>query len=243
MFDLSTFTLRDVTELGALLRRAGDGARSMEETAGRVVRILHENLVDPATGARDCALVRFFKTHRYDGLDEALRDFARQTLDEGSDLPPDTTCLTLLATAGARPEWNDREASQAHRAIPLVSKELVSQTPMISNLLSQLGVEVEALLSPDLLVERGPSSFNVFYVPDAKGSTHIPAQDEFVGPQGIESVLGFGGMLPGGDIFVVILFSVVPIPRQTAELFRTLALNVKVAVLPFGEAVFAVSAR
>jgi hypothetical protein len=239
MFDLATFTLRDVTELGALLRRAGDGARSMEEAAGRVVRILHERLVDPVTGARDCALVRFFKTHRYDGLDESLRDFARQALDEGSDPLPETTCLTLLATAGARPEWNDREASEAHRAIPLMSKDLVSQTPMISNLLSQLGVEVEALLSPDLLVERGPSSFNVFYVPDAKGSAYIPAQEEFVEPQGIESVLGFGGMLPGGDIFVVILFSVVPIPRQTAELFRTLALNVKMAVLPFGEAVFA----
>lgn len=239
MFDLATFTLRDVTELGALLRRAGVGARSMEEAAGRVVRILHESLVDPTTGVRDCALVRFFKTHRYGGLDEALRDFARQALDEDSEPRPETTCLTLLATAGVRPEWNSREASEAHRAIPLVSKELVSQTPMISNLLSQLGVEVEALLSPDLLVERGPSSFNVFYVPDAKGSAYIPAQDDFVRPQGIESVLGFGGMLPGGDIFVVILFSVVPIPRQTAELFRTLALNVKMAVLPFGEAVFA----
>ncbi len=51
-------------------------------------------------------------------------------------------------------------------------------------------------------------------------------------------MLGFGGMLPMGDIFVVIVFSKVRIPRETAELFRTLALNVKMAALPFDEVVF-----
>jgi hypothetical protein len=45
-------------------------------------------------------------------------------------------------------------------------------------------------------------------------------------------------MLASGDIFVVILFSKVEIPRDTAELFRTLALNVKMAVLPFDAVTF-----
>ena len=40
-------------------------------------------------------------------------------------------------------------------------------------------------------------------------------------------------MLPGRDLFAVILFSRVPIPRSTAELFRPLALCVKIALLPF----------
>jgi hypothetical protein len=107
--------------------------------------------------------------------------------------------------------------------------------------LQQLGVEVEVLLDPSsgLLVESGPSSFNVFYVPEASQSPYIPDQEDFVKPAGIRSVLGFGGMLPRGDIFAVILFSKVPIPRETAELFRTLALNVKMAALPFDDAVFA----
>ena len=116
-----------------------------------------------------------------------------------------------------------------------------SQAPMISSLLQQLGVEVEVLLNsgPNLLVDREPSSFNVFYVPEAADCPFIPAQAEFVRPRGIRSVLGFGGMLTSGDIFAVILFSKIAIPRQTAELFRTLALNVKLAVLPFEGAVFA----
>ncbi|MGE5296319.1 MAG: hypothetical protein ACM3VT_15965, partial [Solirubrobacterales bacterium] len=70
-------------------------------------------------------------------------------------------------------------------------------------------------------------TFNVFHVPEAVGSPDIPEQAEFVIPHGVRSVLGFGGMLPGRDLFAVILFSQVPIPRSTAELFRPLALCVK----------------
>ena len=50
MFDLANFTLRDITELGSVLRKAGDGARSMEEVANRVVRRLYNDLGDPETG-------------------------------------------------------------------------------------------------------------------------------------------------------------------------------------------------
>lgn len=61
----------------------------------------------------------------------------------------------------------------------------------------------------------------------------MPAQEGFVLPYGVRSVLGFGGLLPGGDLFVVILFSRVPISREVADLFRPLALSAKLAVLPF----------
>lgn len=240
MFDLANFTLRDMTELGSSLRRIGDGAHSMEEVANRVVRYLFEHLIDGQTGARGCALVRFFKTHPYGGLDAEHREFAKAMLNDGAPTPS-MRCLTLLATAGDKPEWNSPRNSTGHQAIPLVSKEIVSKAPMASNLLEQLGVHVDVLLNPNsgLLVESEPSSFNVFYVPIASQSPYIPAQEDFVKPMGIQSVLGFGGMLPLGDIFVVILFSKAAIPRETAELFRTLALNVKIAALPFDEAVFA----
>jgi hypothetical protein len=244
MFDLRHFDLRDMTELGTSLRHLGSGARSMEEVASRVVNHLYDHLVEAGTGERCCALVRLFKTHPYDALDPRLAAFARGTLRDEAP-PPGLRCLTLLGTVGDRPAWCSRESSVAHQAIPLVSKEMVSQAPMISSLLSQLGVEVERLLNSGagLLVEREPSSFNVFYVPNAHGSPYIPAQSEFVEAAGIRSVLGFGGMLPSGEIFVVIFFSKVSIPRETAELFRTLALNVKMAVLPFDSAVFDASPR
>jgi signal transduction histidine kinase len=238
MFDLGTFTLRDMTELGAVLRRMGDGAASMEEMADRTVRYLYEHLVEGPEHAPCCALARFFKTHRFDALGPDLREFARGMLGDRPE-SGSMKCLTLLATAGDQPEWNSRHASVAHKAIPLASEDLVAQAPMISSLLGQLGVGVTDLLndSPELLV--GPeASFNIFYVPQARGSPHIPAQQEFVEAAGIESVLGFGGMLPLGDIFAVILFLKTRVPRETAELFRTLALNLKMAALPFDESVF-----
>ena len=243
MFDFANFTLRDMTELGGTLRQIGADAETLEEVANRTVRTLHRKLLDRAGGAPACALVRFFKTHPFADLEAGLQDFARSLLDDPASVSPGMKCLTLLATAGERPEWNDRGASVGHRAIPLASAEMVSQAPMISRLLSQLGVRVEALLgqAPELLVEPDPSSFNVFYVPHARGSDCIPDQKGFVRPFGIESVLGFGGMLPSGDIFVVILFSKTPISRETAALFRTLALNVKIAALGVDGSVFAAS--
>ena len=182
MFDLERFTLRDMAELGRVLRRIGEGAGCMEEVADRVVRTLHEKLVDPSSGGRACGLVRFFKTHDYGELSEDLRRFADAQLASAAVASPEMKCLTLLATAGEKPAWNSREASIAHQAIPLASREIVNQAPMISRLLSDLGVEIEALLkrAPELLVEPEPSSFNVFYVPEASGSAFIPAQDDFV---------------------------------------------------------------
>src|SRR5262249_44726180 len=86
---------------------------------------------------------------------------------------------------------------------------------------------------PALLVDQEQKSYNVFHVADAVGSPFVPGQDEFVRPYRIRSVLGFGGLLPDSNLFVVILFARAYIPHQTAELFKTLALSAKLAVLPF----------
>ena len=51
-----------------------------------------------------------------------------------------------------------------------------------------------------------PKTYNVFHVPEAFDNPLIPAQEDFVLPYRIKSVLGFGGLLPSGDIFAVILF-------------------------------------
>ena len=57
---------------------------------------------------------------------------------------------------------------------------------------------------------------------------------------GIGSVLGFGGMLPDGELFTVIIFARVAIPTPTAEMFRTIALNLKLGLLAIlGKPVFA----
>lgn len=239
-YDVTNFTIREMTECGKALRKMGVGAGSMEEAANRIVRHLHDNLIDGRTGMRSCSLVRFFKTHPYERLDDELQGFARNMC---GDIPtfPAMKCLVLLATAGEMPEWNSRKNSTGHKAIPLPSEETVHQIPMIRNLIKQLGISVKSVIKPDpeIILDMEQKTYNVFLIPEALDSPHIPAQREFVIPRGIKSVLGFGGVFPSGEMFAIIMFLKVPASNELAGLFRTLALNVKIAVLPFITTIFA----
>lgn len=233
-YDLRSFALSDMSRCGVALRKIGGQARSMEEVANRIVNHFRTELVDGSVGVRCCPLVRSYITQRYDALDEDQQGFASVAL-EGNSPTDGMRFLALLATAGEEPAWNSRQQSAGHRVIPLASREIVARTPMIASLLAQFGVDIGALLAPEplLLAEAEQKTYNVFYVPEALGSPSIPAQQQFVVPYRIRSVLGFGGVLPTGDLFAVILFSRVPIGSETAALFKTLALNVKLAILPF----------
>lgn len=238
MFDLGRFSLREMTELGRLLRACGGSATCLEGVANRVVSVLHENLIDGPTGERACALVRFFVTRSYQQVEEDAEAAGAWKRVEGGSIGPDTKCLSLVATAGLRPAWNRRDASVNHRIIPLYDAEAVREIPMISGLLSQLGIKIEALLAGErVILDSADGSFNVFHVEEARGSRWIPAQTDFVERWKIASVIGFGGALGGGEIFAVIIFSRVPIRRDTAGLFRTLGLSVKLATVSYGEAV------
>jgi hypothetical protein len=236
MYDLSRFSLSDMTRCGIELRRLGAGASSLEEVAGRAVGHLYHQLGSSGGGTNACALVRTFITLPYERLEPRQQLFAARVLPDVAE-NPGIKCLTLLATAGDQPAWNTRQASEGHQALPLPSEESIARSPMISQLIRQLGVEVGALLKADsgFVVDDGQHTFNVFHIPDALGSPYIPAQEEFVRPYGIRSVLGFGGLLPPGELFATILFSKTSIPSNVAELFKTLALNMKVALLPFSD--------
>lgn len=206
----------------------------MEEMANRTVSYFYDNFIDGETGKPAFALVRFFKTHPYGELEARLKQIAYNSLANNPQAQT-IKCLTLLATAGDKPTWNSRHSSAGHKVIPLVDKSMVEQFPMISQLIQQLGLEIETVLNPDpeLIVELQQRQYNVFYIPNALGSKYILAQQDFVIPYQIKSVLGFGGILPSGNLFVVIMFSKTEISPQTANLFKQLALSVKLAASHF----------
>ena len=55
----------------------------------------------------------------------------------------------------------------------------------------------------------------------------------------MRSVIGFGGMLPSGNLYATILFSRARVPPEIAEMFKTLALSIRLGLLPFvGGSVF-----
>ncbi|NET16660.1 MAG: response regulator [Okeania sp. SIO1H6] len=234
MHDLVKFTLRDMIECSWKLLQLGNEAASMEEISNRIVNYLYNNLANYQTQEKSCALIRFFKTHNFDDLEPPLQQFAQKMLEDNCSTEQ-LKCLTLLATAGEREEWNNRLNSRGHQVIPLSCREVVEKIPMISQLIYQFGLDINSLLKPkpQQLIELEQKNYNVFYIPDAASSEYIPAKENFVIPFGIKSVLAFGGLLPDSNLFAVIIFSKVNIPRATAEMFGTLALSIKTAILPF----------
>lgn len=231
--ELIKFGLSDMIECGKFVRGSGRDALSMQGAAQVLVQYFYNAFGSQDSGVSDCALIRCFKTHCRSALPSGLQAALNgHSAIRSSSL--DSRCLTLLATAGDLPAWNDPTQSSSHRVIPLESAESVMQAPMIAQLIQQLGLEIEAILSPneELLLEADERTYGVFHIETALGSPSIPAQ-HFVQQHGIQSVLGFGGLLPSGDLFAVILFSKVRISRDVAYLFRTLALSVKLVFLPF----------
>jgi hypothetical protein len=233
-FDLRTFELHDMLRCGLDIRQTARNAPSLEAAGTAVVRYLFGAFRDPGSGDAQLPLVRLYKTHPYRELDPDLRLFAKAALGEA---PRDEgmKCLTLLATAGLEKDWNDRRRSQGHRVIPLASVRMVHRAPMIAQLIEEMGMDVEHLVQtdPTVVPDSEGRTFNIFYVDNAPGSPYIPAQAEFVIPFGIQSVLGFGGMVRG-EMFAVVMFSRVPIPSATANRFRNIALEVKAVLHPIG---------
>jgi len=74
-----------------------------------------------------------------------------------------------------------------------------------------------------LIGDMSKKTYNTFYVPESLGSPYIPTQDDFVIPNGIKSVLGFGGVLSSSALFVVIMFSKASIPADALNKFTASA--------------------
>ena len=234
MYSLASFSISDMTECASEFRKLEAGASSVQDVAHRIASYLYRQLGNDQTGRQDCVLVRCYLTRAYRELDPQSQDCARRALACGPG-SLDMKCLPLFGTAGERPEWNDRNRSRRYRSIPITDKQVLSQFPMVSQLLQQLGVDFTSKIQPKsgLPVDRTEHTLDVFHVAAAKGSPFLPAQEEFVIPFGIESVVGFGGVFPSKEFFTVILFSKQKISRETAELFKSLAPSVRSALLPF----------
>jgi hypothetical protein len=239
MYDLTRFSSLDMMKCRSALRAIREEKLgSMEVAAQRVIDHLFENLTPGKSNEPACALARLFITHPYGELTDDMKTFADRLMP--GEKAPGVKCLTMLATRGIQPDWNSRHTSAGHKAIPLLSEKMVEKAPMVSQLLKQLGIPVRSLLNADesLILNEDEKSFNVFHVAEAAGSPYIPAQNEFVIPHRVVSVLGFGGLLPSGNLFATILFSRVPIAAPVAANFAPLALTVKLCLLPYSNRIF-----
>ncbi|MDB4886427.1 MAG: hypothetical protein JWN79_1865 [Gemmatimonadetes bacterium] len=239
-YDLTRFDVGAVQRCSQGLLAATAASTSMEGAASAVCRHLYDQLVG-SRGERASVMVRCYKTHPFGELPGELQRTAKRAFGAVAFSPPDPRmkCLVLLATAGDEPDWNDRRKSKGHQAIPLPSPHIVERAPMIAQLIEELGFDLSQVVRGGAGAAHvaGERSFGIFHVERAKGSPYIPAQD-FVEAHAVESVLGFGGALPAGDIYAAIVFARVPIPVASADRFRALASDLRTCLVRHESAVF-----
>ena len=242
IWDLSKFSLLDMLRCSRGLRECARNASTFDEAAAAIVGYLYSQFADGEAKTPQCALIRLYKTAAYRNLPADLQTFAQRKLDVVTPAP-DTRVLTLVATVGVEPAWCDRTRSVGHQAIPLPSVEMVEEAPMIAGLIKALGFEIADIVAPsmELMKDAHGKTYNVFHVPIALGSPLIPAQDEFVIPYDIKSVIGFGGVLPTGELFALVMFSRVPVDAEVAGRFKSVALDIKAILHPFAAASVLVS--
>lgn len=226
--DLTRFGQQDIDRCTAAVQACVAAATSAEAAALAMCRHLATELAG-ADDAPACVMVRAYVTHPYGGLPSDLQRWAKRAFGAVAITPPEPgmRCLVLLATVGVEPEWNDRRQSRGHQAIPLPSPHVMQRAPMIARLMREFGLDLDRMARPATRISSAPGETEgVFHVEEAAGSPFIPAQEGFVDRYGIRSVLGFGGLLPSGELFCIILFTRVHVQAGTAERFRELAVAI-----------------
>ena len=119
-FNLATMSPAEVVLCGAGIAQAAAEAKNLEDAADLTVKYLHGALWDGGADRPATALIRLYRTINFTDLDPSLQDYAASAMHPGKPWPA-MKCFTLMGTAGELPEWNSRQTSSGHRAIPLSS--------------------------------------------------------------------------------------------------------------------------
>ena len=231
---MSTYSLEEVANLRARLNQ-DLRCDSVAEAAQKFVEILFVELEESAV------LFRLFVTVPFAVLGERERSFAtklaqaRGFVDELND---DTSVVCLLGTKGKETGWNERYESERRLAIPLTKASFIQTIPMLSRLMSDMGVGLEWVekQESEILTKSFGRMARVLYVEDAatartSGGFDVVTERDFVAANGIKTVLGLGGAYLNSSIVMAILFTNETTPQRAVEKFMPLISTFKVATM------------
>jgi hypothetical protein len=185
---------------------------SFEQAAQAVSQRFYEEFVRE-DGKPLFALVRIYRLTKFDELNDEIKPLVDSARERW---------MTLMGTYGIEAAWCDRHQSQGHKALNLGS----DQSPMVSASIYQLGMDVgvEMPAAPlDLTVPEVSLMTRYFHIEKALGSPYIPAQDGFVKPYGIKSVVGLGSNFVGKGAYLLLGFATAPISAASAQAFSQMA--------------------
>ncbi len=221
--------LRD--EMQALASPCPTLREAAQACVGRLYQEFSEALV----------LTRLFATIPYSYLPERERAFARRLAEERDvldELAEDTMVVALVASRGARNEWDDPGASRHHLAIPLLSASFIQTIPLVGRVLGATVEDVPWLQRQKTLIltETLGKMSHLLVVDDARttrtsdGYPMVPDQT-FVAQNGIRTVLALGGRYLNGISIALILFTREQIAREQATKFTTLVNTIKTTTM------------
>jgi hypothetical protein len=208
MLDFTTSTAADFSTFGRSLWVNLRALDSQEAISQQICERLFREFID-ADGNPTVALVRVFR----------LTDVADLPLEVQREVGRNEhKVMALMGTYGIEKEWCSRTGSATHQAIPLSAIAVPQQIPMFQEVLAQMGVDLEQFYVTNELPIAATYK-GAFHIGKVPGNPAIPAQDQFVRPYGIQSLVGFGGFIGQGttlSLFLLYIFSLVPVSAQAA---------------------------
>jgi len=230
-----SYLLADIGNLRAELKDLTSECPTLRDAAKICVDRLHQEF------AESSALVRLFATVPFAFLPEREQAFARRVATERkvlSQLTEDAIVLTLLASRGSMPEWNDPGSSRHHLAIPILSASFIQTIPLVSRVLAETGIDVPWLEKQNTLImlKTVGQMAQLIYVEDARtartsdGYHLIPSQD-FVQAHDIRTVLALGGSYLNGTALALLLFTTEHFTEAQAAKFTPLVNTIKSATM------------
>ena len=216
-------TSQNVSDLLAQVEPRIEGAQALENAAQELVATFQQQFDESVV------IARAFVTVPYSSLPPKNQEFVKNLAESAgaaADLKPATPVLSLIGTYGQETDWRDRRRSKGHVGIPLISSSFVDAIPMISRLLKELGVPMTWVDSHDseIIAKTMDPSGGLFFVDNAAEATDhqgrkIIAAQDFVSSFGVKSVFGAGGVYPGGQIVVIVVFCRDAFAKAAAEKF------------------------
>jgi len=235
---VSTLSNCSPTEIRNLIDRIQSDLKNcarLQVAAQECARLLYEEF------AESIVLARVFMTLPFKGLTPRGKAFVTElagTKQIQHLLNDKTQVLSLLGTYGVRPEWRDRFQSRGHLGIPLLSASFIESIPMVSRLMSDMGINTEwfDVTEPDVLVKSLGRAAGVFYVRDARTwldhrNRKIVSAQDFVEEHNVKTVFGLGGSYLNGNFVAVIIFTRETLEQAQAEAFMALVNTFKATTM------------
>lgn len=235
---MSTLSNCSLTEIRNLIDRIQSNLKNcarLQVAAQECARLLY------AEFSESIVLARVFMTLPFESLTPRGKAFVTEltgTKQIQHLLNDKTQVLSLLGTYGVRPEWRDRFQSRGHLGIPLLSAGFIESIPMVSRLMSDMGINTEwfDVTEPDVLVKSLGRAAGVFYVRDARTwldhrNRKIVSAQDFVKEYNVKTVFGLGGSYLNGNFVAVIIFTRETLEQAQAEAFMALVNTFKATTM------------